>query len=118
MGDVPANRNRTMSARDRDYRRFFARGWKAFQMRHSQRTEDDHRITESTMNARNTLRFFALLAATLVSACGDGGHTATVHQLAPSITYPSTSGFVVGTGITPLVPVITGSLSGFTVEPQ
>ena len=69
------------------------------------------------MNARNTLRFFALLAATFVSACGGGGHTATVHELAPSITYPQVSGFVVGAGITPLVPVVTGSLSGFTVEP-
>ena len=69
------------------------------------------------MNARNTLRFFALLAATLVSACGGGGNTATVHQLAPSITYPQTSGFVVGAGITPLVPVITGGLSGFSVQP-
>jgi hypothetical protein len=70
------------------------------------------------MNARNTLRFFALLATTLVSACGGGGeHDASVHQLAPSITYPQTSGFVVGTGITPLVPVVTGSLSGFSIEP-
>jgi hypothetical protein len=69
------------------------------------------------MNARHTQRLFALLAATLVSACGGGGHTAGVHPLAPSISYPQTSGFVVGTVITPLVPVITGGLSGFSVEP-
>jgi hypothetical protein len=69
------------------------------------------------MNARNSLRFFALLAATLVSACGGGGHTASVHPLAPGIAYPQTSGFVVGAGITPLVPVTSGGLSGFTVEP-
>jgi len=69
------------------------------------------------MNARNRLPFFAFLAATLVSACGGGGHTASVHQLAPSITYPQTSGFVVGTGITPLVPVITGGLTGFSIQP-
>jgi hypothetical protein len=69
------------------------------------------------MNARNTLQLFALLAATLVSACGGGGNTATVYQRAPSITYPPTSGFVVDAGITPLVPVISGGLTGFHAEP-
>jgi hypothetical protein len=69
------------------------------------------------MNAWNSPRFFALLAATLVTACGGDEHSASVSRLHPTITYPPTSGYVVGAAITPLTPMLSGSVSGFSVEP-
>jgi hypothetical protein len=70
------------------------------------------------MKTRGSLPLFALLAATLVTACGGGDdHKASVSQLPPSITYPTPSGYVVGASTTPLTPTISGTVSAFTVEP-
>jgi hypothetical protein len=70
------------------------------------------------MNARHSLRFFAPLAAALLTACGGGDESgASVSQLPPSVTYPTPSGYVVGASTTPLTPVVSGRVSAFTVAP-
>jgi len=69
------------------------------------------------MHARTSLRLFATLAAAVLTACGPGGHTASVSQLFPDITYPPTSGLVVGAPMTPLRPMVSSHVSGFSVDP-
>jgi hypothetical protein len=70
------------------------------------------------MKAWGSSPFIALLAATLVTACGGGDDSsASVSQLPPSITYPTPSGYVVGASTTPLTPTVSGRVSDFTVEP-